>query len=153
MAAGDPHCHIGPPAYMLVKIDDRSIQLPGLPAGIVPLQPQSTSYSPSPNKGVKLFQFPVTLGYAVMDWKCQGKTYTYGAVADLKRPATGFSPSSSPYVQLSRATHLHRISIMRLFDPDQLRIPLSNDLVGELKWQDHMAKQTREWYRDAVTSD
>jgi hypothetical protein len=67
---------------------------------------------------------------------------------DLRKPAgRGRSRASSPYVQLSRATALHRLSIMRPFTEDELREPLPSDLQAELQWQEDMALRTARLYR------
>ena len=65
---------------------------------------------------------------------------------DLKKPASGFSPNASPYVQLSRGTSLDRLSIMRPFDIDELRTPLPVELLKELEWEKEMADQTARLY-------
>jgi len=98
------------------------------------------------NKGhgrsVTLEQFPVTLAYAITDYKCQGKTFEY-VVVDLKTPSgRGSSWPTSAYVQLSRATALDRLSIIRLFDAKDLCEPLPQELLDELRWQEEMAERT-----------
>ena len=87
-----------------------------------------------------LSQFPVTLAYAITDYKCQGKTFS-AVVCDLKRPS-GLSAPTSGYVQLSRARTLQNVSIMRPFDEEELRRPLDQDLLEELAWQERMAEHT-----------
>ena len=54
----------------------------------------------------------------------------------------------SVYVQLARATSLNRLSIMRSFDPDDLRRPLPSELLDELRWQEEMARKTSEIYEN-----
>src|SRR5216117_1094652 len=65
-----------------------------------------------------------TLAYTMTDYKCQGKTFEY-VVVDLKTPSGpgSYSPTSA-YVQLSRATALDRVSIVRPFDAKDLCEPL-----------------------------
>jgi len=86
-------------------------------------------------KSAKLRQFPVTLGYAITNYKCQGLTFQWGIV-DLKKPSDGSSHSTSPYVQLSRARNLNQVSIMRPFKAEELRTPHSVELVRELQRQE-----------------
>ena len=67
-------------------------------------------------------------------------------IVDLKKPNGGYSPTSSPYVQLSRAKTLASLSILRPFDPAELQSPLSKDLLAELEWQAQKAKETEALY-------
>lgn len=93
-------------------------------------------------------QFPVTLAHAITDYKCQAKTF-HAIIADLQKPSgfgCGSSPSTSAYVQLSRATTLQRVSIMRPFDETELSRTMELELIEELKWQEEMAKTTLEMY-------
>jgi hypothetical protein len=48
----------------------------------------------------------------------------------------------SPYVQLSRCQALQRLSILRPFDPDDLRAPIPEDLIVKLKRAEEMSKET-----------
>ena len=93
-------------------------------------------------KTITYFQFPATLAYAITDYKCQGQTFTW-VIVDLKKPSRALLPSSSPYVQLSRAKTLARLSILRPFDPAELRSDLSKHLLAELEWQTQKAKENR----------
>jgi hypothetical protein len=95
---------------------------------------------------VKYKQFAVTLVYAITDYKCQGETYFNGLLTDLKKPLTGSTQAASPYVQLSRVRSLEELSIIRDFDPEELRKPLPEDLIKELKWEEHMDEVTKEKY-------
>ena len=132
------------PKYMLVKIKDgpaKEVQLPGMPRGVVPLEPIEFTYREAgrrfnrQGKWVTLLQFPATLAYAITDYKVQGGTYSEPIVVDLKRPDRGGSSYASPYVQLSRATSLDHVFIMRPFNGEDLRVPLSQQLQDELHWQ------------------
>ena len=137
-----------PPAYMLVKLKHDvgvEISFPGLPPSVIGIEPVSLTYNAGRGKAVTYFQFPVTLAYAITDYKCQGQTFTW-VVVDLKKPSGGYSPTSSPYVQLSRAKTRDRLSILRPFDPAELQSPLSKDLLAELEWQAQMAKETENLY-------
>ena len=91
-------------------------------------------------------QFPLTPAYARTDYKVQGQTMLQGAVLDLQRPARGNPPSASPYVQLSRVTSLDMAFILRPFDINELRAPLSDALLAELAWEEEMARKTKHLY-------
>jgi len=65
---------ISPPAYMLVKVNDGlGISVLGLPPSVVPIAPIRFTYRVGPHKYVKLLQFPVTLAYAITDFKCRDR--------------------------------------------------------------------------------
>src|SRR5205809_719625 len=133
-----------PPSYMLLKLKrDVSVEiaLPGLPLSVIGIEPVSLTYKTGRGKAVTYSQFPVTLAYAITDYKCQGQTFKW-VVVDLKKPSGGYSPTSSPYVQLSRAKTLASLSILRLFDPTELQSPLSKDFLAEFEWQARKARET-----------
>jgi hypothetical protein len=52
----------------------------------------------------------------------------------------------SPHVQLSKGQALQRLSILRPFDPDDLRAPIPEDLVIEMKWEEEMSKKIMRLY-------
>ena len=58
----------------------------------------------------------------------------------------GAASVMSPYVQLSRGQSLQRLSILRPFDPDDLRAPISEELKAELKWEKEMSELTTSIY-------
>ena len=133
---------------MLVRLlhdTEGRIFLAGLPPSVVPIKTVSFKYG-SKGKNVMLEQFPVTLVYAITDYKCQGPTFPW-VIVDLKRPRRGRSSAMSAYVQLSRAIALERVSIIRPFDDKELREPLEPELVKELEWQNDMAEKTKKLYR------
>ena len=92
-----------------------------------------------------MHQFPVTMAYAITDYKCQSLTFDY-VVVDLKRPPTGFSSAASAYVQLSRCKAIDHLSIIRPFHPSELTAKLSKELSDELKWEAHLDRITRAKY-------
>ena len=51
--------------------------------------------------------------------------------------------------QLSRATSLDHVFIMRPFNGEDLHVPLSQQLQDELHWQQNMAVYTRERYSNS----
>ena len=137
------------PHYMLVRLlsrtDDQSIHLSGLPANVVPIWPESFKYNTGHGRWARLQQFPVTLAYAITDFKSQSQTYEWLRV-DIKRPHTGAASVMSPYVQLSRGQSLQRLSILRPFDSNDLRAPISEELKAELKWEKEMSELTASIY-------
>jgi hypothetical protein len=75
----------------------------------------------------------VSLTHAITDYKCQRQTFTW-VIVNLKKLSGGNSSTSLPYeVQLSRAKTRAGLSILRFFDPAELRSPLSKDLLAELE--------------------
>jgi hypothetical protein len=136
---------ISPPAYMLVKVPKINIRLGHFPASVIPLKPSSFTFKI--HKGsAKFRQFAVTLAYAITDYKCQGETYFNGLLCDLQTPPTGSTEPASLYVQLSRVQSLQHLSIMREFNPNELRKPVSDHLIKELAWEEQIDKDTREKY-------
>jgi ATP-dependent DNA helicase PIF1 len=135
------------PQYMLVRLQSKEkvIQISGLPENVVPIWPESFKYNLGHGKWARLYQFPVTLAYAITDFKCQAQTYQWVRV-DIKKPHTGAASVMSPYVQLSRAQSLQRLSILRPFDPEDLRAPIPEELKAELEWEQKMNVLTAEIY-------
>ena len=132
---------------MLIKLKHDvgvEIALPGLPPSVIGIEPALLTYNASHGKTFTYFQFPVTLAYAITDYKCQGQTFTW-VIVDLKKPSD-HSPASSPYVQLSRAKTRASLSILRPFDPAELRSDLSKHILAELEWQTQKAKETEALY-------
>ncbi len=133
---------------MLIKLKhDVGVQvaIPGLPPSVIGIEPISLTYNADHGKKITYIQFPATLAYAIMDYKCQGQTFEW-VIVDLKKPNRGSSPTSSPYVQLSRAKTRACLSILRPFDPAELRSPLSKHILTELEWQERMAEETEILY-------
>jgi len=138
-----------PPAYMLVKlVHDPGIEvaLPGLPRTVVPIEPGKFTFGSLSGRHATLRQFPVTLAYAITDYKCQSQTMSR-VIVDIKKPrARGSYSPTSAYVQLSRSIARNRVSIMRPFDERDLWEPLPAELIEELKWQEEMADKTEQIY-------
>jgi hypothetical protein len=139
------------PAYMLVELRldvGIDVHLPGLPPLVVGIEPSlSTTYIGGHEKHATIFQFPAVLGYAITDFKCQSQTFSCYAIVDLKRPTgRGWSPGASPYVELSRVKSRSRLSILRPFNPRDLRSPVLKELQVELQWQEQLAERTKKLY-------
>jgi hypothetical protein len=62
-----------------------------LPTSVLPVKPAKFYHNSSPGKKAKVEHFPVTLAYAITDYKCQGKTFPY-VIVDLKKPSCGVLP-------------------------------------------------------------
>jgi len=133
-----------PPDFMLVTCSNPNVALPGLPLFVVPIEAKAFTYRSGKRKAT-LYQFPVTLAYAITDYKCQGLTFDQ-AFVDLKRPPTGSAPAASAYVQLSRYRAINQLSIMRPFDPSELTTKLSKELSDELEWEEGLDRATRVKY-------
>lgn len=132
---------------MLIKLNHDvgvEISLPGLPPNVVGIEPTEDIKYRERNKSVSFTQFPISLAYAITDYKCQGQTFNW-VIIDLKKPG-GCSPSASPYVQLSRARTRQCLSILRPFSPDELLTPLPEELQLEIKWQEQKAIETQSLY-------
>jgi len=142
-----------PPDYILVKLrsEQTVIQLPGLPRNVVPIKPESFRYNAGHGRWATLVQFPVVLAYAISDYKCQGQTYESCRV-DITKPSSGSASTMSPYVQLSRCRSLHSLSILRRFDPEDLRAPIPEQLEREIEWEASVAEATLQLYPDIPTS-
>jgi uncharacterized protein (DUF2249 family) len=126
---------------MLVKVPDSKAKVGDYPVGLIPLPPLKIGFKVNKTGiSAKYKQFPVTLAYAITDSKCRGETYSDGLLTDLRKPLTGTTPASSLYVQLSRVQSLAQLSIMRDFDAEELRKPLSHDLLKEFQWEEEMDK-------------
>ena len=87
----------------------------------------------------------MTLFYSITDFKCQSQIYEWLKV-NIKRPHIGAVSVMSPYVQLSQCQSLQHLSILRPFDSDDLRAPISEELKAELKWEKEMSELTTSIY-------
>jgi hypothetical protein len=122
------------------------VHLPGLPPLVVGIEPSSSTYNGGHGKNATIFLFPAVLGYALTDFKCQSQTFSY-VIVDLNQPTgRGRSPASSPHVQLSPAKSHSHWSILRPFDPQDLRSPVPKELQAELQWQEQLAEKTKNLY-------
>jgi hypothetical protein len=119
---------------MLIRVPESKVKIGDLPVGVVPLERSKFTFCfPKTTIGATYQQFAVTLAYAITNYKCQGETYHDGLLTDLRKPLIGTTEAASLYVQLSRVRSLQQLSIMRDFDPEELRKPLSDDLIRELE--------------------
>ena len=132
---------------MLMRVSESEIQLRDLSVEIILMSSFTFTFKVEVKGSVTFRQFAATLAYAITDYKCQGDTYSDGLLSDLRKPLTGSTEAASLYVQLSRVQSLRQLSIMRSFDPDELRKPLPVELLKELEWETQMDEETRNKYR------
>jgi hypothetical protein len=131
---------------MLVRVPGSKVKLGDLPIGVVAMPPSTETVKVGIKGSASFKQFAVTLAYAITDYKCQGDTYVDGLLSDLRKLLTGSTEAASLYVQLSRIQSLQQLSIMRSFDPEELRRPLPAELLKELEWEAQMDEDTRVRY-------
>lgn len=138
---------ISAPAYLLVRVPDSKVKIGDLLVGVIPLERSKISFqAPKESMGATYLQFAVTLAYAITDYKCQGETYHDRLLRDLQKPLIGNTEAASLYVQLSRVQSLQQFSIMRDFDPGELRHKIWDDLKRELDWEEEMDEITKKKY-------
>jgi len=137
------------PQYMLVKIPGKGISIPGLPPDVIPIESIRFRYSPGKCRSVNLRQFPAILAYTIMDYKCQGHTYTC-LLADLKKPLRDSSPVASLYIQLSHCQSINNLSILHPFNVNELFVPLSDALIQELNWERTKYEETLHQWRHLI---
>lgn len=116
-----------------------SYQFTGLehyPPGLVPIVPVERTFRAEIYAGtlqrmtVTRQQLPITLSYAITDYKAQGRSLHH-AFLDLKAPPRK-RDANSFYVMLSRLTSLEGLRLLRDFDPTKLMVPLPLPLAAEL---------------------
>src|SRR5579859_7907034 len=116
---------ITPPAYMLVQVPGKEFRLGHFPVGVFPLELSTLTIEVRKRRQLirqaTFRQFPVTLAYAITDYKSQGETYSNGLLTDLCKPLTGSTQAASLYIQLSHVQTIQQLLIMRDFDPEELR--------------------------------
>jgi hypothetical protein len=100
--------------------------LPRLPPPVFGFEPMSLTYKAGLGKGLTHSQIPITLAYAITDYKFQGQTFRW-IVVGFKKLIGGYSPISSPYFQLSRAKTLPSLFMLRHFE-----LRFSKDFLAEL---------------------
>ena len=83
---------------------------------------------------ISRYQLPLTLAYAITDYKAQGATFKR-AIVDLTPPPSGGIDANSPYVMLSRVMSLDGLMILGDFPDDVLRRPIDADVWRELHRQ------------------
>lgn len=108
------------PAFLLIKMDrTRADTLPGLPTGVLPLEPMSKSFVVNLLNGqaqrVKRTQLPLTVAYAFTDMRSQGQTIPH-VVVDIGTPPNKKMTPFNAYVAFSRSSGRDTIRLLRDFD-------------------------------------
>jgi len=80
---------ITPPAYMLVKVPGKEFRLGHFPVGVFPLELSTLTFEVRKRRQLirqaTFRQFPVTLAYAITDYKSQGETYSDSLLQTFNR--------------------------------------------------------------------
>ena len=109
-----------PPLYVLVAMNrTKATPLDGLEAGVLPIAPQSRSFTVTSAKGKRISisrqQLPITPAYTFTDYRAQAQTIEY-CVVDIGTPPTGRLTPFNAYVALSRSRGRNNIRLLRDFD-------------------------------------
>jgi hypothetical protein len=126
------------PKYILVKLEKtRAGKLSGLEEKIVPIECSTTTYQLKMEingrvviRTVTRHQFPMSLAYALTDYRAQGQTIPRVYV-DIASPPTGGLSLFSLYVALSRSSGRGTIRLLRDFDENLFKKTHSPALVEE----------------------
>jgi hypothetical protein len=93
------------PAAILMRFPEADFQLEGLPIGVAPIYPVSSTFeyaSPGYHKmKIKRRSFPLTNAFAITDYNAQGRTMPH-LIVDLRPPPDGKISFANTYVPLSR---------------------------------------------------
>lgn len=140
-----------PPRYILVRPLFTSAQsLPGLDAGVFPIEPLEKTFHIFTPEGTKIavsrYQIPITGAYAMTDYRAQGQTMA-AAIVDLAKPPTGsgLTPFAA-YVALSRSRGRENIRILREFDPKLFTTHPSEALRQEYRRLSKLDADTKSWW-------
>lgn len=135
-----------PPAYILVKLDrTKAPRLAGLPEGVVPIKPMTKDMTISVNGRpvrVSRTSLPMTLAYALTDYRAQGQTLKY-VIVDIAWPPSGGLTPFNVYVALSRSSGADTIRLLRDFDPTLFTKHPSEYLRQEDKRLEHLDRETK----------
>lgn len=104
---------------LLQREKDLKIPFPTLPANVYPVFPERSTVALSAGS-ISRLQIPITLGFALTDYKVQGATFT-SAVVDLKRQTKSSASGQhkrfcSTYVQLSRLRSFDGLGLLQPID-------------------------------------
>ena len=144
------------PLYILVKMArTRASRLPGLEDNVVPIQPASCSISISlrtssggtVRRTVQHRQFPMTLGYALTDYRAQGQTIPY-VIIDIARPPSGKLDLFNLYVALSRSRGRHSVRLLRDFDDHIFLASHDTSLMQEDDRLERLDDVTKRWWQN-----
>ena len=145
------------PLYILVKmVRTRASRLPGLENNMIPIQPASTSISislrtassgESVKRTVQRRQFPMTVGYALTDYRAQGQTIPY-VIIDIARPPSGKLDLFDLDVALSRSRGRHSVRLLRDFDDHIFLASHDTNLMQEDDRLERLDDVTKRWWQN-----
>jgi hypothetical protein len=131
------------------------LELPGLPAQIVPLYPISTTFavkhpgSALGNQsrsyreiGIHRWQFPLVPSFATTDYKAQGATLDC-MIADLSRPQDGRFNFANLYVMLSRVRRLSDLVLLQPLDDGVCRMSAPSEQIADEQRLLELSQKTR----------
>ena len=109
-----------PPLYVLVAMNrTKATPLDGLEPGVLPIAPQSRSFTVASANGKRISisrqQLPITPAYAFTDYRAQAQTIEY-CVVNIGTPPSGRLTPFNAYVALSRSRGRNNIRLLRNFD-------------------------------------
>jgi hypothetical protein len=133
------------PAALLMRFPDATFQLEGLPQGVAPIFPISTSFEhASPGyrtMKIKRRSFPVTNAFAITDYNAQGRTMQH-LIVDLRPPPDGKISFANTYVPLSRPREGKNLRILTAFPMNPvLRWQPPPAIARDEKWQRTLERQ------------
>ncbi|KAF5336595.1 hypothetical protein D9611_006614 [Ephemerocybe angulata] len=140
--------------YVKVKAKNTTIHAPGLPPGVVPIFPTSTSIvyttrlGQSVSKSFTRSQIPIVPAYSYTDYKSQGRTLKR-AIVDLAS-----AKSQGVYVMLSRVTTLKGLLVLRWFPENKILQEMSGELRDEINRLDELDRAClKRTARSGLTSE
>jgi hypothetical protein len=142
------------PSYILVKMGrTRASRLQGLDDKVIPIEPVSQSISISLlntnnqtiKRTVQRRQFPMTLGYALTDYRSQGQTVAY-VIIDIAKPPSGKLDLFNLYVALSRSHGRHSVWLLRDFDDEIFLTSHDHHLLQEDDRLERLDAATKVWW-------
>ena len=108
-----------PPRYILVKLHHtKAPSFEGLPQNVIPIEPIKKNFTINKDgvkKTVTRLQLPLTLAYALTDYRSQGQTLN-PVMIDIAPPPFGHLTPFNIYVALSRGKGRSNIRLLRDFD-------------------------------------
>jgi ATP-dependent exoDNAse (exonuclease V) alpha subunit len=120
---------------------------------VIPIQPASSSFpislrtssGESVKRTVQRRQFPMTLGYALTDYRAQGQTIPYVIIA---RPPSGKLDLFNLYVALSRSRGRHSVRLLRDFDDHIFLASHDTNLMQEDDRLERLDDVTKTWWQN-----
>jgi ATP-dependent exoDNAse (exonuclease V) alpha subunit len=141
------------PAYILIKLArTRMTALPGLPEGVIPVEPITVNIQitvkengKTVRRNVQRTQFPITGAYACTDYRSQGQSMPI-VLVDIQSPPEGPLSLFSLYVMLSRSSGRSTIRLLRNFDEKIFLQSHDLDLTAEDDRLMDLDEKTNVWW-------